>query len=582
MHKIVLILFICISVPSFLTAQAAESKIRLNQVGYYPDAKKLAVLAEDKESDFTIVSVPAGEVVYRSKLTGPFKSAFSPKVTMIADFSTVTTPGSYKVNISGVGDSYTFEIMPNVFCNLTKALLKGYYFQRMSTPLLPEYAGKWSRAAGHTDKEVLIHPAAASPGRPAGTIISSPKGWYDAGDYNKYIVNSGITMGTLLSLYEDFPAYFDTLNLNIPESRDLAPDLLNEIAWNLRWMLTMQDPADGGVYNKVTNADFDGMVMPSVCVTPRYVMPKGTAATLDFAAVMAQSSRIFGKFKKAFPGLSDSCIRSAEKAWIWAMKNPKVSYDQNKMNREFTPIINTGGYGDSNFTDEFIWAAAEMYVTTKKSSYYTAVNMVPDTLMPLPSWGNVRLLGYYTLVRFEKKLTGRAKKDFQVIKERLIKAADRLSEGVLERSYKTVMGKSARDFVWGSNSVAANQGILLIYTYKLTGDRKYFEYALGNLDYIMGRNATGYSYVTGVGDKTPMFPHHRQSEADGIADPVPGLIVGGPNPGKQDKCTTYTSSVPDESYTDNVCSYASNEIAINWNAPAAYLAGAVEALFSKK
>jgi len=582
MRKYLITIIVCVFLPSFLVAQNGASKIRLNQLGFYPESQKIAVISDVSESEFSVVSIPAGEVVFQSKLTGPNKSAFSPILTRIADFSVVTKPGSYKISVPGLGDSYQFEIKPKVFCGLTKALIKGFYFQRMSTPLLPEYAGKWSRAAGHTDREVIVHPAAASADRPAGTIISSPKGWYDAGDYNKYIVNSGITMGTLLSLYEDFPAYFDTLNLNIPESTDLAPDLLNEIAWNLRWMLTMQDPVDGGVYNKVTNADFDGMVMPSVCVTPRYVVAKGTAATLDFAAVMAQSSRIFGKFRRAFPGLADSCIRSAEKAWLWAKNNPKLAYDQNKINKEFTPVINTGGYGDSNFTDEFIWAAAELYITTKKIKYYKEVNMFPDTLMPLPSWGNVRLLGYYSLARFEKNLKQGAKKEFPLLKAKLIKTADQLSEGVNDRSYRTVMGKTARDFVWGSNSVAANQGILLIYTYKLTGNRKYLEFALGNLDYLMGRNATGYSYVTGIGDKTPMFPHHRQSQADGIVDPVPGLLAGGPNPGKQDKCTTYTSSVPDEAYTDDVCSYASNEIAINWNAPAAYLSGAVEALFSKK
>jgi len=387
-------------------------------------------------------------------------------------------------------------------------------------------------------------------------------------------------MGTLLSLYEDFPAYFDTLNINIPESGDKAPDLLNEIVWNLRWMLTMQDPYDGGVYNKVTNANFDGMVMPSVAVTPRYVVPKGTAATLDFAAVMAQAGRVFTKYKKVFPGLSDSCMKSAEKAWDWAVNNPKVAYNQNQMNKEFKPVINTGGYGDSNFSDEFIWAASELYISTKKDSYYTAFPMFPDTLMPLPSWGNVRLLGYYTLARFEKKLTGVAQKDFAMLKKQIIRTANNLTEGVSDRAYQTVMGKSARDFVWGSNSVAANQGILLIQAYRLTKDKKYLHYALDNLDYLLGRNATGYSFVTGYGHKTPMFPHHRQSEADGIADPVPGLIAGGPNPGQQDGCKTYPSKIPDESFTDAMCSYASNEIAINWNAPAAYLAGAIEALFS--
>ena len=580
MRKLICILLVCSSLPSVMTAQNAASGIRLNQIGFYPGAPKVAVITDNSEGEFLVKSVASGEIVFKSKLSPPHKSQFSNEVTRIADFSTVTKPGVYKLNLPGKEDSYTFEIKPKVFCDLTKSLIKGFYFQRMSTPLLPEYAGKWNHAAGHPDNQVIIHPAAASPNRPAGTIISCPRGWYDAGDYNKYIVNSGITMGTLLSLYEDFPAYFDTLRINIPESGDGAPDLLNEIVWNLRWMLTMQDPYDGGVYNKVTNADFDGMIMPSAAVTPRYVVPKGTGATLDFAAVMAQAGRIFSKFKKVFPGLSDSCLNSAEKAWMWAVKNPKVPYDQNLMNREFKPVINTGGYGDSDFSDEFIWAASELYISTGKDSFYKAYPMFPDTLMPLPSWDDVRLLGYYTLARFEKKLTNGAKSDFPMLKDRIIKAAEKMTEGVSERAYMTVMGKSARDFVWGSNSVATNEGILLIQAYRLTNDKRYLDYALTNLDYILGRNATGYSYVTGNGHKTPMFPHHRQSEADGIADPVPGLIVGGPNPGQQDGCKTYPSKVPDQSYTDSVCSYASNEIAINWNAPAAYLAGALEALYN--
>jgi endoglucanase len=580
MRKLFYILLICASVPSVMKAQDAAARIHLNQIGFYPEAPKVAVITDNSEGEFLVRSVTSGEIVLKSKLSSPHKSQFSNEVTRIADFSTVTKPGVYKLNLPGKGDSYTFEIKPKVFCNLTKALIKGFYFQRMSTPLLPEYAGKWSHAAGHPDNQVIIHPAAASPNLPAGTIISCPRGWYDAGDYNKYIVNSGITMGTLLSLYEDFPAYFDTLGINIPESGDGSPDLLNEVVWNLRWMLTMQDPYDGGVYNKVTNADFDGMIMPSAAVTPRYVVPKGTGATLDFAAVMAQAGRIFSKFKKVFPGLSDSCLNSAEKAWMWAVKNPKVAYDQNLMNREFKPVINTGGYGDSDFSDEFIWAACELYISTGKESYYKAYPMFPDTLMPLPSWDDVRLLGYYTLARFEKKLSNGAKSDFPMLKERIIRAAEKMTEGVSERAYMTVMGKSAGDFIWGSNSVATNEGILLIQAYRLTNDKKYLDYALTNLDYILGRNATGYSYVTGKGHKTPMFPHHRQSEADAIADPIPGLIVGGPNPGQQDGCKTYPSNIPDQSYTDSVCSYASNEIAINWNAPAAYLAGALEALYN--
>ena len=580
MRKFVLLISLFICFAPFLTGQNAETKIRLNQIGFYPGAPKVAIITDDKANEFIIKSATTGDVVYKSKLSNPHKSVFSDKMTRVADFSSVSKPGQYKLSVPGIGDSYTFEIKPHIFSELTKALVKGFYFQRMSMTILPEFAGKWSRAEGHPDNKVFIHPAAASANRPAGSIISSPKGWYDAGDYNKYVVNSGITMGTLLSLYEDFPEYFESLKIKIPESGNGAPDLLNEIVWNLRWMLTMQDPFDGGVYNKVTNADFDGFVMPAVAVNPRYVVPKGTAATLDFAAVMAQAGRVFAGFKKVFPGLSDSCMKSAEKAWDWAVKNPKVAYDQNLMNKEFKPVINTGGYGDSDFTDEFIWAASELYISTGKESYYKAYPMFPDTLMPLPSWNNVKLLGYYTLARFEKKLANSAKSDFPELKNRIIRTADKLAEGVSGNAYMTVMGKSANDFIWGSNSVATNQGILMIQAFKLSKNMKYLDCALTNLDYVLGRNATGYSFVTGYGHKSPMFPHHRLSDADGIADPIPGLIIGGPNPGQQDGCKTYPSRIPDESYTDAVCSYASNEIAINWNAPAAYLAGALESLYN--
>jgi endoglucanase len=168
----------------------------------------------------------------------------------------------------------------------------------------------------------------------------------------------------------------------------------------------------------------------------------------------------------------------------------------------------------------------------------------------------------------------------RAVREKIIATADKFTDGLSESRYQCIMGLTEKDFVWGSNAVAANQGILMLKAYQLTRDQKYFNAALSNLDYILGRNATGYSFVTGYGTKTPMHIHHRPSEADGIVAPVPGLLAGGPNPGRQDKCT-YASSIPDEAYTDDVCSYASNEIAINWNAPLVYLSGGIVAVSAK-
>ncbi|MDB5239429.1 MAG: glycoside hydrolase family protein, partial [Spirosoma sp.] len=342
---------------------------------------------------------------------------------------------------------------------------------------------------------------------------------------------------------------------------------------------TMQDPADGGVYHKLTNARFDGMVMPDKAVADRYVVQKSITATLDFAAVMAQASRVFSRYNLAVPGLADSCRSSAIRAWQWAKQNPNARYDQAAMNTRFDPDVVTGSYEDRDASDEWNWAAAELYVTTRDDAYYTAVKLFPDDKTPLPSWNQVRLLGYYTLARFGKELTPLGKKDLPAVKKRLIGFADELLQDVDKQAYQTVFGKTAEDYIWGSSAVAANQGVALIQAYRLTNHKRYLDYALANLDYLLGRNATGYSFVTGFGDKTPLHPHHRPSEADGVANPVPGLLSGGPNgrAPQQDKCTGYTATSADETYLDSVCSYASNEIAINWNAPLVYLVGALEA-----
>jgi endoglucanase len=563
--------------------QTLSEAIRLNQLGYYPNAAKIAVVVGEAQGAFQLVTTDLKTVVFSGKLSEARQNAISGKTTRTADFSTFTKTGTYVVVIPGVGHSYPFEIRPSVHRNLAIGALKGFYYQRVSTELPAKFAGKWARPAGHPDNRVLIHPSAASKDRPAGTVIASPRGWYDAGDYNKYIVNSGITMGTLLSLYEDFPAYMNALKTDIPESTNKIPDLLDEVLWNLRWMLTMQDPTDGGVYHKLTNPRFDGMIMPEKAVNDRYVVQKSITATLDFAAVMAQAGRVYKAYNRELPGLADSCVSAATKAWNWAKANPTVVYNQADMNAKFDPDVVTGSYEDRNASDEWIWAAAELYTTTKDESYYKAVNLFPDTKTPLPAWPQVRTLAYYTLARFGNDLTPLGKKDLPRVKQHLTTMADSLLMGADKQAFQTVMGKSAKDFIWGSSAEAANQGIALLQAYRLTispNRSQYLQHALGNLDYLLGRNAVGYSFVTGFGDKTPMHPHHRPSIADGIVEPVPGLLSGGTNANaaRQDKCVGYTSTVADEVYIDADCSYASNEIAINWNAPLVYLAFALEAL----
>ncbi len=557
-------------------AQKLTENIKLNQVGFYTNAPKKAILTGGStEKYFYITSTNLRDTFFTGPLGAIDTSAYSSTLTQLADFSAFQKKGEYVLLINKLGHSYVFTINDDLLKNTLNASLKAFYFQRASMPLEEKFAGKWARGTGHTDNQVYVHPSAASKERPAGFVLASPGGWYDAGDYNKYIVNSGITMGTLLSAYEDFPEASSLVNPNIPITRG-APAIIEESIYNLRWMLTMQDPNDGGVYSKCTNASFDGMILPGITTAPRYVVQKSTAAALDFVAVTAQAGRILKKFKQAFHGLADSCLAASLKAWQWALVNKNMAYNQEANNKMYTPAITTGGYGDSHFEDEWFWAAVELYCSNPKIEYQKIIEEnQKKVIMQVPSWNQVAMLGYYTLLRKQKNISSFL--NVQIMNKNVLAMADDFVEKMNGNAFKTIMGQNAKDFIWGSNSVAANQGILLINAYLISKNKKYLDAALTNVDYILGRNATGYSFITGVGSKSPMHPHHRPSIADGVIEPVPGLLAGGPNPGRQDGCV-YEFTETETAYSDVDCSYASNEIAINWNAPLVYLLNAMNAL----
>jgi endoglucanase len=551
--------------------------IRLNQLGFYPNRPKMAIGVGAAAGPFYILSSDKQDTLFNGTLSSSANWSFSGETVRKADFSSFDSTGSFCVYIPGLGDSPLFDIKPSVHHDAARASIKAFYYQRASTPLPVQYAGTWARSEGHPDSSVIVHNSAANSYRPTGTIIKAPKGWYDAGDYNKYVVNAGITTYQLMALYEHYSTYFDTLNTNIPETGNNIPDLLDEILWEVRWLLAMQDSSDGGVYFKLTSPNFGATTMPNADHQPRYVVQKSTSSALDFAAVLAQAARIFSRYPTDLPGLSDSCINAAASAWRWARVNPNIAYVQANLTN---PAINTGAYGDGTFTDEFKWAASELYTTTKLDSFYLAAGSFGT--MNVPGWQNVGSLAYYTLSHYRKQLTPAA--DTNTIKSRVQTFANSFRSQTGTSPYGVSIGTNSWDFSWGSNGQAANEGMALMMAFDQTRDSTYLNAALTNLDYMLGRNATNYSFLTGYGTTPPKNIHHSQSYSDGISAPVPGLLAGGPNTDQLTDCgaANYPSStLKAKAYLDSYCSYSTNEIAINWNAPFAYLCGGIEAIEAK-
>ena len=536
---------------SFATAASAATAY-INQVGYRTgDTKEFALV--DGSGTVEIVD-GSGTTVLTATPSAASNWAPSGQSVQLVDFSDLKTPGTYSIKVGGQVVRNDLKIADSPFEDVTKASLKWYYYQRASMALEETYAGQWKRAAGHTNETAQLHKSAGS-----GSLQSS-KGWYDAGDYGRYIVNSGITTYTLLSLYEHFPDYFKTLKWNIPADGNL-PDLLAEIKYNLDWMLTMQ-ASDGAVYHKLTTLQFPGDVMPNKDTEQLYVIGKGTAATFDFAAVMAVAARVYRPFDASY---ADKCLEAAKKAYAWGAQNPNVKFNN-------PSDVGTGSYADGSLGDEKDFAGTELFVTTGDASYKTS-----GASHNLPGWADVSGLATYGKATHATEFGNVA----QVAKDTLLSVADDF-EARSTTGFGVVMGDN--DFYWGSNSVAGNQGVWLLHAYYLTGDKKYYVAATKVLDYLLGKNPLDMSFLTGYGTKSPMMPHHRPSTADGVKDPVPGMIVGGPQPGGEDigsqtwECKDYRTGKPATSYTDNRCSYATNEVAINWNAPFAYLAGAIEAI----
>ena len=304
--------------------QTSSDDILINQVGYATNSEKKALIRS--AADSFVIRDLEGETVFAGKSSDRTYWELSGDSVRVADFSELRADGEFLLCIDDTICSYPFKIGDQLYSELADAALKSYYYARCSFAIDEEYGGKWHRPAGHPDTLVMIHESAADEKRPAESFISSPGGWYDAGDYGKYVVNSSITTWTLLQSLQLNEKYHLDQNLNIPESANELPDILDEALVNLKWMMSMQDKEDGGLYHKLTTKNFDDFIMPHETSKQRYVVQKSTSATLDYASTIAAASRIASKYQ--LEDLAIEMKESATQAWEWAVSNPDQFYNQ--------------------------------------------------------------------------------------------------------------------------------------------------------------------------------------------------------------------------------------------------------------
>ncbi len=546
------------------TLAAPTPEIRVDQAGYLPDGPKVAlVAAKGKATTFTVRRADGdGAVVLEGKLGAPVNDADSGDILQAADFSALTGPGRYVVEVPSVGRSWEFAVGPGVFARPFYLALRSFYGQRCGTAvdLGPEFPG-YAHPACHLGGAYHV-----SSGK-TGSLPRNAGGWHDAGDYGRYVVNSGLTTGTLLWTYEIFGERTSKVKLDIPESDNAVPDLLDEVRWNLDWMLSMQDE-DGGAWHKQTSEGFCGFVMPEKDTLTSHVIGTGQApfksscATADLAAVMAIAARAYTPFDKAY---SDKALLAARRAWTWLDAHPDVLFRN-------PAGVTTGEYGDRDCSDERLWAAAELSRTTGEEPYHRyflahyAEHLKSVRAAGPPGWPNVAPMALWTYVLGKGKDAGAE----AAIRKDSLAAADEIVARSARNGYRISM--TPTDYVWGSNGVAANYGVQLLVADALKKDPRYVEAARDNLHYLLGRNTFSLSWVTQVGANPFRHPHHRPSGGDTQPEPWPGLLSGGPNRSKQDPAMGKLGELPPaRMYLDEEASYATNENAINWNAALVFL-----------
>ncbi|WP_151734886.1 glycoside hydrolase family 9 protein [Paenibacillus tengchongensis] len=534
-------------------SQSTSRTIALNQLGYTPEAAKVAVFRGEGR-EFRVVEEESGTVVFSGRTDSPKQDLPSGASVHSGDFSAVTAPGRYRLESEDGGVSAVFSVSGKPYHDLQQGLLKAFYFYRCGVELTEAYAGPWAHKACHT-AEGIVH------GQPE-LRLDSCGGWHDAGDYGKYSGPGAKAVADLLLAYELYPSAF-AAPIPIPESGQGMPDVLLECKVELDWLFKMQEASTGGVYHKLTTLSFPGLdVMPEDDMAELYFSPVSATATGNVAAVMALAARIYRAFDQAY---ADKCLEAAVQAWGWLESHPEAGGFTNP------PEISTGEYGDGEVRDERYWAAAELLRTTGEEKYHRA--FLELATLPFPKyelgWGDMG--GYGTIAYLLRGEATADKETYGTLKAGLLTEADKLLRQSAEDGYGISLLEE--DYIWGSNMVVMNRAMLLLAAEHFSGEEHYAVCALDHLHYLLGRNVLDISYVTGFGDRPVMHPHHRPSVGDGVDLPVPGLVAGGPDRGLHDDYVAqHLQGRPAAAcFADHEDSYSTNEVTIYWNSPAVFV-----------
>lgn len=550
-------------------AQSISKQIIVDQFGWRLSAKKVVVFANPVTGQnagtpytpggqFQVRRTADNTVVYTGSVVqwnGGNKHDDSGDKAWHGDFSSVTTAGTYHIyDPTNNLRSYDFDIRDDIYAAALKASTRTFYFQRSGTSIPSQYGGNWTHGPAHMqDANALLYNGSAQ----AGTQRNVMGGWYDAGDYNKYIPFLNSTLWNLMVGYELRPSAF-TDNTNIPESGNGVPDMLDELKWELDWMLRMQ-ATNGGVYNRVTVTNYEnGTDDPATDTQPRYYTPITTWATATFAAIMAHAARLYGPYSAQYPAFATTLRTAAENAWMYLEVNPNIVPATGKDGAS-TAAADAGSDANDDKRRR-VAAAAELFSTTGTAKYrsffeanYNNVSATSENGFHPFSAGYLDASLCWELNRayyVYAKANGATASIVSAIKDKFKSSMDWPIEANYMQKADPYLGFMwTGHYSWGSNLQKALWALIPILAIDLNvnpaKNALYKEIAEEYLHYFHGRNPLAWTYLSNMGPRganagaensVDEFYHSwfRDGSAkyDGAASqfgPAPGYLTGGPN-----------------------------------------------------
>lgn len=561
--------------PLPLFAQLASTPlIRVDQFGYQPDAPKVAVLANPQQgynasdsyipgNTIEVRRADTDEVVFSGASAvwrGGATHVQSGDQGWWFDFSAVTTPGSYYLfDPANNLQSYSFEIGEAVYADVLNAALRMFYYNRSGIAKDATHAGAcWADAVsfagpGQDTEAVFV----SAPPR-SNTAKDLHGGWFDAGDFNKYVTFAESVIHQLLDAYALNPEVW-TDNVNIPESGNGIPDILDEIIWEVDWIKRMQDTEDGGVHIKMGSKTFDLGSPPSSDPAPRFYAPKCSSSSIAAAGMFAHAALVLAEFEAFADYVADLEAR-AIMAWDWYQNNPKETNCD-------TQIIKAGD-ADRSVDDQHqmaVTAAVYLFALTGAAEYN---QHVVDHYLEV---GHMNWWGPYGVERgdallYYASLPAASASVANDIRSRLRNAGQSLGDFYKQDDrdlYRAQMPDA--QYHWGSNIVKANTGNLnmnlLIYGQDATNHATYLEKAYSTLHYMHGVNPMNLVYLSNMGgfgaenSVDELYHGWFRGSTWGNAEtsacgPAPGYVPGGPNKDYSGSQSGINNQPPQKAYRD--------------------------------